>query len=246
MGLAAVLLTGAMLAVALTGWEQAAIEREQAAMEDRYGPMPGGGSSQLDADTPAARMLVPWQYAVGAFAASSAALMALLFSRLKTEEVLYGVRKRIYDFVSKNPGGHLAGITRALDIPSSSARYHLWVLEYNEKLIAYRMGKRKHYYLSHNGYGIYTNGFEYKDILSTLRNATARKIVRFLLDHEGASQKSVAEFLGMHPSTVNWHARRLTSAHMVLHRREGKEVSYSLNKEVEFGKLLALIEGGTF
>jgi predicted transcriptional regulator len=198
----------------------------------------------IEADA-APALLLPWQYAVGGFVLSSLGLMGLLFSRLRDEDVMDGVRRQIFDHIERNPGEHVAGITRKLSISSSSARYHLLVLEYNEKVVAHKSGKLKHYYSSHNGYGIYTNGFEYKDVLASLKNETARKIVKFIIERGGANQKSIAEHLGLHASTVGWHARRLKSAHVIVRARSGKEIMYSVNGEIEVAKVVSVLERPT-
>jgi predicted transcriptional regulator len=236
--LAMILAGAALLYLALAG-----IQTANVGGVPGMGGMDGGATTgEAPADSAAGVILVPWQLAVGGFVLASLGLMGILFSRLREDDVLDGVRRLIFNHIEQNPGEHVAEIVRKLEISSSSARYHLLVLEYNEKVISHKSGKLKHYYSNRNGYGIYTNGFEYKDILSTLRNETARRIVRYLLTHKGANQKSIAESLGVHPSTVNWHARRLAGAQMVERVRTGKEISYALNKEVEFDKLLALID----
>jgi len=191
-------------------------------------------------------LILPWQYAAGGFVISTLGLIGILFSRLREDEVMEGVRRQIYDHIERNPGEHVAEITRKLSLSSSSARYHLLVLEYNEKVIAHKNGKLKHYYSSHNGYGIYTNGFEYKDVLASLKNETARKMVKFIIARGGANQKSIAEHLGMHPSTVVWHARRLRMAHVIVRERNGKEILYSVNGEIEVAKVVGVLDRATF
>ncbi|MFH0815417.1 MAG: winged helix-turn-helix transcriptional regulator [Methanobacteriota archaeon] len=191
-------------------------------------------------------VLVPWKYALGGLVLASLGLTGVLFSRLRDDEVMDGVRRQIYDHIQSNPGEHVAEITRRLSLSSSSARYHLLVLECNEKVIAHKSGKLKHYYSSHNGYGIYTNGFEYKDVLASLKNETARKMVKFILSRGGANQKAIAEHLGMHPSTVVWHARRLRAAHVIVRERRGKEILYSANGEIEVAKVLDVLDSATF
>jgi predicted transcriptional regulator len=176
------------------------------------------------------------------FIVFSTAILLVIFARLCSEDVMGGVRKDIFDFISANPGEHLAGITRRFGISSSSVRHHLLVLEWGDKIVSYKSGKLKHYYPNMNGYRIFTNGFEYKNIISTLKNDTTRAIVKFLMKNKGVNQKIIAETLSLHPSTVNWHAKRLKNAHLITSEKHGKDLAYSLNMDIDIAKVIAIIE----
>lgn len=176
------------------------------------------------------------------FVVFSVVILFVIFARLCSEDVMGGVRKDIFDFISANPGEHLAGITRQFGISSSSVRHHLLVLEWGDKIVSYKTRKLKHYYPNVNGYRIFTNGFEYKDIISTLKNDTTRTIVKFLMKNEGVNQKNIAETLNLHPSTVNWHAKRLKNAHLITSEKHGKDLAYSLNMDIDIAKVIAIIE----
>jgi predicted transcriptional regulator len=185
----------------------------------------------------------PWLYALSIFAISSFAFSYWLFARLDRNEILDGVRKDIYTYIAENPGEHLANITKTLDLGSSSARYHLSVLEGMDRIVSHKNGKYKRYYINKNGYSKYTNGNGYKHIMSALKNNTARKIVKFLISNPEANQKRVSNALKIHPSTVNWHAKRLRDAEIISKHKKGKEIVYSLNQNVQLRKVIGIIEG---
>lgn len=176
---------------------------------------------------------------------ASLILAIVLYARLSSDNVMDGVRKEIFDYISENPGEHLAGITRKFGLSSSNARHHLLVLEWGDKIVSHKTSKHKHYYSNQNGYRKFTNGFEYKDIMSTLKNQTSREMVKLLMDNEGSNQKSIALALNIHPSTVNWHAKRLKNANIITKTRMGKDIVYSLNKDLELIKVIAVIEGAS-
>ncbi len=165
----------------------------------------------------------------------------VLFARLSSEDIMGGVRGDIYQYISNNPGEHLAEITRNFNMSSSSARYHLYVLETTEKIVSYKTSKHKHYYVNKNGYSLFT-GSEYKQVISTLKNDTTRDIVKYLFDNEGTNQKSISEALSIHPSTVNWHANRLGKANIINRARQGKDIIYHLNENLDLKKVINLIE----
>jgi predicted transcriptional regulator len=185
----------------------------------------------------------PWMYLLSIFIIGALALSYWLFARLDRNEELDGARKDIYRYITDNPGEHLANITKSLDLGLSSVRYHLSVLEGMDKIVCHKNGKYKRYYVNQNGYSKYTNGNGYKHIMSALKNNTARKIVKFLISNPESNQKSVSESLKLHPSTVNWHAKRLRDAEIISKRKNGKEIVYSLNEDVQLRKVIGIIEG---
>ena len=188
---------------------------------------------------------IPWQMGLGIFVVMSSAVMVILFARLREEDVLEGVRKDIYEYISENPGEHLAEIQRQFGISSSSVRHHLDVLEWGDRIVSHKSGKQKHFYPNRNGYRKYTSGYGYKEIMATLKNDTSRDMVKFLISNRQANQKMIADALSIHPSTVNWHAKRLNSAQIIFKNRDGKDIHYSLNPELDLVKVISLIEGAS-
>lgn len=186
---------------------------------------------------------LPWELGLGAFVLGSSVALGVLYARLSTDDVLEGLRKDIYEHIEHNPGDHLAGITRRFNISSSSARHHLEVLEWSELIVSHKAEKMRHYYPNRNGYCIYGGSAGYKEVLAALRNPTSREMVKFLMGNERANQTAVAAAMDMHPSTVNWHAKRLIAAGIISRTREGKDIHYSLGSELDMQKAIALIEG---
>ncbi len=201
-------------------------------------PMEEGGTGGKDGFIPP-----PWMYILSIFIIGALALSYWLFARLDRKEALDGVRLDIYRYINDNPGEHLANITKSLDLGLSSVRYHLSVLEGMDKIVCHKNGKYKRYYVNQNGYSRYTNGNGYKHIMSALKNNTARKIVKFLISNPESNQKHVSESLRLHPSTVNWHAKRLKDAEIISKSKKGKEIVYYLNEDVQLRKVIGIIEG---
>jgi predicted transcriptional regulator len=209
--------------------------------QDSWDPPQGGfvkeGGSQNGLIPP------PLLFIISIFIIGALVLSYFLFARLEKDAALSGVRKDIYTYIAEHPGEHLAQITKIFDISSSSARYHLSVLEGMDQIVSHKMGKFKRFYINKNGYSKYTNGNGYKHIMSALKNVTARKIVKFLLSHPNANQKSVSRALKLHPSTVNWHAERLREVEIINKNKKGKEIVYNLNEDVQVRKVIRILEG---
>jgi predicted transcriptional regulator len=185
----------------------------------------------------------PMLIVISMFIISGIALGFYLFARIEKEAVLSGIRKDMYTYIERHPGEHLAHLTKKFDISSSSARYHLSVLEGMDQIVSHKSGKYKRFYINKNGYSKYTNGNGYKHIMSALKNITARRIVKFILSNPDANQKRVSEALKLHPSTVNWHAERLRAAEVLSKQKKGKEIVYTLNEDVQVRKVIGILEG---
>jgi len=53
------------------------------------------------------------------------------------------LRRNIYDFILKNPGFHLRGLSRKLKIPKSTLLHHLKILKKRELIIMNSKDDRK-------------------------------------------------------------------------------------------------------
>ena len=254
-GIVAILVASSALA-----WSFTVYEADSVPIVLQPDELVGGATSDLDnsyeapADdrqTEGASLLdigsdeLPWENGLVAFVLLSSTTMLIIFARLREEDVLEGVRKDIYEYISQNPGEHLAGITRQFGMSSSSARHHLDVLEWSDQIVSHKSGKQKHFYPNQNGYRQYTSGFEYKEIMAILKNDTCRGMVKVIINNDKANQKMIASALHIHPSTVNWHAKRLRGAQIIFKSRDGKDIHYSLNPELDLVNVISLIEGAS-
>ena len=169
------------------------------------------------------------------------ALLAVfgLFARIDESRVFDGLRKNIYEYIKLHPGEHLSRIMRTFKLSPSSVTHHLAVLEKTGHILSHKDDRYRRYYVNGNGYKAYTNGEDYKPVISVLKNSTSKKIAKFLLSNRKANQKMLAKKLCVHPSTVNWHAKRLRNVGLLSRMRNGKEISYTISPDAE--KVLGLI-----
>ncbi len=167
-------------------------------------------------------------------------ILSIMFVRLSERNVFDGVRKNIYDFVKEHPGVNQNALMRRLDISSSSIRHHLKILKRYDHVLAYNDGRYIRYYANRNGYSIYTNGNNYKEIISVLRKHTAANIVKYIMENPNITQSNLAEALNLHPSTVHWHTKLLLSSKIISVKRAGKSVQYQINGPLDIDRLLSL------
>ena len=131
-------------------------------------------------------------------------------------------RKRIYDYIKKNPGAHLRMITRQLEMGMGATQHHLDILEKSGKIKSRRINIYRHYYAveileaEHN-------------ILAFLRQETAMDILTYLMDHPKSSQSDIINFKGFSAPTISWHMSRLEEAGLVNSIKDGRTVRYSIS-----------------
>ena len=164
----------------------------------------------------------------------SMVITVVVKGRHRRERVFRGMRRDIYEYIKYNPGEHLSSIMYEFDTSPSTITYHLGVLEKGGELISHKDTKFKRYYAKVGG--IFggdelrdcIGGLEYKSIVSVLKNPTAVTIVDHILCNPGCSQKDIAGTMGINPSTVHWHMKRLQDNNIVEFSKNGRSNCYNL------------------
>ncbi|MDH2906564.1 MAG: winged helix-turn-helix transcriptional regulator [Candidatus Nitrosotalea sp.] len=130
-------------------------------------------------------------------------------------------RKRIYDYIKKNPGAHLRMITRELEMGMGATQHHLDILERSGKVKSRRINIYRHYY------AVEVLDAEH-NILAFLRQETAMDILTYLMEHPGSTQSDIINFKGFSAPTISWHMTRLEEAGLVSSTREGRTIRYTI------------------
>ncbi|MEW6070177.1 MAG: hypothetical protein AB1485_06125 [Candidatus Thermoplasmatota archaeon] len=171
-------------------------------------------------------------YTLVAILAFTIILILGLFARLSDNDILKGVRKKIYEYIKLHPGEHLNRLRKIFTLSPNAAEYHTSVLEKNNLIVSYKDSRYKRFYVNGNGYSACLNGKDYKPVIAVLKNKTAGNIAQFLSEHKETNQLEVARSLSLHPSTIHWHTDRLEKVGVLCRRRKGKYVFYSMIPEV--------------
>lgn|GEM_PF-428563 len=129
-------------------------------------------------------------------------------------------RKRIYDTIVSYPGLHLRELSRLLDIPLGTLRYHLSYLEKHELIIAQRDNRYKRYYSR-------KLSPQQKKILAKLRREIPRGIVLFLLLNPNAKHSDLLDNFDLSPSTITYYLKRLINEG-IIKRSDKPEYTYSV------------------
>ena len=110
---------------------------------------------------------------------------------------------RVYNYIKNHPGSHLRKISKELDMTTSDTQYWCTRLEKTALVRSRRLGLYKTYYPTS------ILGQRHENILAVLQQKTPKKIILYLMENSGASQKDIAQHTGFAAATISWHMSRL-------------------------------------
>lgn len=133
-------------------------------------------------------------------------------------------RRRLAEAVRADPGVHLSAVSDGVDLPLSTARYHLRILEHEGLVRGVKLrGKRRYF----------PPDVEAEALVVSLADEATANVLRSLVDAGSASVSELAERLDRDPSTVSHHLDRLAAEGLVDRERAGRAVVSSATSEVE-------------
>lgn len=150
-------------------------------------------------------------------------LTAFRYSRYDDSDPLeHDARADVFEVVEETPGAYLSEVAKQADLPLSTARHHVRVLEREELLTGAKVrGKRRFY-------PAYTGDIE---LAAALNDESTAVVLDALSRLGGASVSELADELGRDPSTVTHHLQRLAEDDIVVREREGRAVINRLSAE---------------
>lgn len=115
-------------------------------------------------------------------------------------------RRELYEFIAHNSGLHMRDISRQMNIPLTSLKYHLIYLEKKELIISKEDGKYNRYFISQDV------SEQEKKILNCFRKKATLDIILWLFVTIQCSQRDLSKFLEKHPATISFHLRNMLHA----------------------------------
>lgn len=133
-------------------------------------------------------------------------------------------RRRVLEYIQKNPGVTFRKLAEELNLGIGSLQYHLNVLEKNGLIKSRKVGGKRY---------IFPAEFEkeYEALLQVISNKTQRKIL-LLLATGSKTQTEIAKKLNLTQATINYHMKILSKNNIVERERDGKNVVYTLNYDI--------------
>ena len=173
-------------------------------------------------------------------------VLPLRYSRYDDSDPLeHDARERVYEIVNETPGSYLSAVSQEADLPLSTTRHHIKVLEREDLVTGAKIhGKRRFY-------PAYAEGVE---LAAALNDDSTATIIQAIARIGAASVSDLADELGRDPSTVSHHLQRLEADGIVTRERDGRAVVNRLSAEArtalepestpEAGEASELVAGG--
>lgn len=132
-------------------------------------------------------------------------------------------RSELAAVVSESPGMPLTTLSDRMDVPRSSLRYHVRILEEEGELETTRiLGRRRVFPAGENA-----------ELVAALADEGTRRIVTTLARMQPATGCRLADEAGKSNSTVSYHLDRLAEAGVVERDRDGRQVYNRLTADAE-------------
>ncbi|WP_266080540.1 winged helix-turn-helix transcriptional regulator [Haladaptatus caseinilyticus] len=146
------------------------------------------------------------------------------YSRYDSSNPLENVtRATIHDAVGDEPGQSLSGISERTNIPRSTVRYHVRILE-EERLVETATVRGKH--------RVYPAENENPALSASLSDDSTATLLDAVARDEPVSVSALADTLDLTPGTVSYHLERLADDELVERERVGNAVVTSLTNTV--------------
>ena len=136
------------------------------------------------------------------------------------------MRSIIYRFILENPGLHFRELGRRLNIPRSTLGYHLNYLKKQGLTITKKDYKYSRYFISED------ISKSEKTILSIIRAEAARDVLLYIWIMVVASRTEIAKELDKHPTTVEFHLKRLLECGVIEPAPAVDGIIYTSSKNV--------------
>lgn len=152
-------------------------------------------------------------------------LGAFGYSRYDDSDPLdHDARAGLYRRISATPGVYLTSLAAAEDLPLSTARHHLRVLE-TEGLVTSTMIRGRRRYLPART--------AHPELNAALQDDATAVVLEGIARHGRVSVSALAEELDLDASTISHHLSTLSEAGLVVRERDGRYVWNALAPHVE-------------
>jgi predicted transcriptional regulator len=155
-----------------------------------------------------------------------------LYSRIKGMKVLrHNVRDRIYNYIRANPGVHYRHIMSQLQMKNGTLVHHLMRLEQEELIRSEMDGLYKRFYPmgmkipQSESFMVYPSGTKTYNVGRHQLSEVQLRIVRYLWNNPGISQKDISDGVSESRRVVNYHMKLLETNGLVVMTREGRKMA---------------------
>lgn len=131
-------------------------------------------------------------------------------------------RRRIYHEVRRTPGVHFRDLQRRLEMAVGTLEYNLRELEKEDLVVTRDEGYHKAYFVGAD------TGMDRRDrdYMLHLRQEFPRRVAMEVAHDPGVQFKTLRERIGIYPSRLSYHLKRLEKAGIIRSKATGREKHY--------------------
>ncbi len=152
-------------------------------------------------------------------------------SKLTREDVLLNEnRRKIYEYISLNPGTYFSKIFKELNLNIPVVGWHINILN--------KFGYiRKKKISNHEVYFASSENQDLDEAIHLVGKEKGQKIVEYFLQYnEGVTQTQLCRKLGMHSNTITKYVRKLEKSGLLIKKKLSNKKLYFLDEELWFAK----------
>jgi DNA-binding transcriptional ArsR family regulator len=151
-------------------------------------------------------------------------LAPLRYSRYDASDPLeHETRDAMLEVIEESPGTYLSAVADRVEVPPSTARHHVRVLEREDLISGAKVRGKRRFYPAH---------MEGVELAAAMNDDATAAVVDALARVGAASVSDLADELGKDPSTVTHHVQRLEEDEVVVRERDGRAVMNRLSAAV--------------
>ncbi len=141
-------------------------------------------------------------------------------------------RRTIFGHISANPGTYLREMETALGLSVGDLQYHLGQLEKGGLVTIHDDGKRKGYFVATEV------KFIDRQVISTVRMRTPRRIIIFLLTHPDSTFSEVLANFKFTKGALSFHMKRLVGSGIVARSKRENESIFKIVEPEKVSNIL--------
>ncbi len=146
------------------------------------------------------------------------------YSRYDDSDPLEHDRRRaVYEVIEREPGCYLSRVSDRTDIPLSTVRHHVRILEDEDLVTGMKVNGKRRYFLDTAD----------AELRAALAESAKREVLETLADLGRAHNGRLADELECDPSTVSHHLSALAEDELVVREKDGRSVVNELPPRVE-------------
>jgi uncharacterized protein YegL/DNA-binding MarR family transcriptional regulator len=139
------------------------------------------------------------------------------YSRIRREDLLNQEnRKKIYEFITENPGQHFRALQRAVDLEVGVLSHHLNVLEKEQLIVSEQDGNNRCFWAA---------GVKH-DTDKVRLSRIQENILKEIQDDPGITQSQIAKKMGVSRKVVFYHVKFLRNAGVVREEKVHRNAHY--------------------